>query len=291
MKRPLMLTDLQPDRSPYCPPDWRWQTARILLEERRRLRRPRKDPWVQRALRFQRDGARLGGERHPRLVTSEPAIVEALSLLAPCKSALRHEVEARVLADQPGIEIAALCGCSVEALEAFESLFFDARVRLPAKSWILHNVLGPRIYDPGPDDLDVLVKLLAYTHGQILLDAVLDEIRGEDFRSFLGGVHLPGNAALDSPLKLWLATMTLPVNNATAAAIIALYCRMESLERQATANTAGEACGPVEVPHLSTPTAACDQGGEAADLSSPLENVTPEAEHTTDPIVSRSSAG
>ena len=56
--------------------------------------------------------------------------------------ALRHEVEARLLAAQDDDAIAARCGITPGAVAAYARLFYDVRPRLHARSYILHNVVG-----------------------------------------------------------------------------------------------------------------------------------------------------
>ena len=57
-----MLYNLRQD-SPLRPPDWRWQKAVRLVQDRRPLSRTRDDPAVERAVRFHTERERHAGDQ------------------------------------------------------------------------------------------------------------------------------------------------------------------------------------------------------------------------------------
>ena len=105
----------------------------------------------------------------------------------------RGVVEARLLAGQSSAEVEAAEGLAPDAVEAYAALFFNVVRRLEARSFILAEAIGGRLWDDTltEEDADILLKLLGYLKGPLFL---------EDFvRYFRLGIRFPedpGSASL-----------------------------------------------------------------------------------------------
>jgi hypothetical protein len=90
----------------------------------------------------------------------------------------RWELEARLLADQSDVDIAAKCSLSVEAVQNYSDLFYDVRRVLAADTYISLVVLGGNHHTGiKPDDFETLLKIYGYSIGKDAVDEVLHFIR------------------------------------------------------------------------------------------------------------------
>jgi hypothetical protein len=86
---------------------------------------------------------------------------------------LRWATEARILAREDFQTIGRMCLLLPEAVEAFEQLFFCVLDRLEASTWVVCNVIGTKIHTGMTQhDLDILWRLVGYSYGPLMLDAV-----------------------------------------------------------------------------------------------------------------------
>jgi len=110
------------------------------------------------------------------------------------------EVQARLLAGQPFVAVAAQAGLPIEVLEAYQSTFFHIVDDRQARDWLEFEAVskGHRV----PEDLAVrvvLLKRLALVGGPLVVDAVLPillrtqaprvKAAGGDRSSAMGGVE------------------------------------------------------------------------------------------------------
>jgi hypothetical protein len=160
--------------NPFRPVDWRWLRAAALVESRRRPRPPHDDDWVVAAMRFRR------WLRQPDVAArpSPPGLPEAHALYAAPPSFRRWELEAWLLTREPFEVVGAKCRLSQEVVEAYHAVFFDVRDSLDATAYILNVVIGPRRHSGLTEaDVDVLLKMRAYSYGTAALEALLEYYR------------------------------------------------------------------------------------------------------------------
>src|SRR5262245_23146483 len=160
---------------PYQPLNRRWLRAAYLVERGQRPSPVHDDGWVERAVSFR---AALGGCHDEadrlRLAEEQPAIFEAHALYHADPPLLRWAVEARILAREPFADIARKCGLLAEAVEAYEALFFCVLDKLGADTWVVCQVIGPKIFHGLMErDLDAWWKVVGYGLGPVALDALL----------------------------------------------------------------------------------------------------------------------
>src|SRR5271157_3617153 len=161
--------------SPFRPPDWRWRLARLSLEEKLPRRPQLRDLWVRRCAKFMRaDRVRSRSCRPRRGLSSDHILSEAARIRFASDPLIAAELEAWILTGNHPELIAERCGLTVEAVEAYEVVFFDVRPHLQATSYILHRTIGPPIrYGFALDDLGSLWKFCAYMRGPHALDVLL----------------------------------------------------------------------------------------------------------------------
>jgi hypothetical protein len=86
----------------------------------------------------------------------------------------RGNLEGRLLAGQPFAAVAAACGLTEAAVEAYHALFLDVAGRLDADVYILDEAIGEKAwYGLQEDDIDLFLKLYGYLKGPLMLEALL----------------------------------------------------------------------------------------------------------------------
>ena len=95
-----------------------------------------------------------------------PGPVQAHALHTGPPTLARAEIEARLLTDEPFDVIARKCETTLEAVEAYESLFFCVRDRLGRRGYIWHHAIRATPYG-GADgnDLRAVLLMRAYAVG------------------------------------------------------------------------------------------------------------------------------
>jgi hypothetical protein len=171
------LTELDDDPAgPFRPVDWQWRRVVYLVENGRPASPRRDDGWTRAAARFYRalrqcrdEAARQG------LARRLPGFFQAHALYAGPPSLVKWELEARLLTPESFGQVAEKCAIKLEAVEAYESLYFCVRDRLHIEGYILHEAIGPRQYAGLTEaDVDVILKMYAYASGPIVLDRLVD---------------------------------------------------------------------------------------------------------------------
>ena len=152
--------------------DRRWQIAvaiQLGLATPWRMRKAI-DADVKRAIRYVKRHER-GDATFPGELTD---IHCAWTLRYQAKLLTRSILEARLLAGQSIAETAMACSLSVGVVRVYESLFFAVRDKLQHRIYILGKAIGPRYWTGSTeDDIDILLKSLAYLRGPLFLDYVL----------------------------------------------------------------------------------------------------------------------
>ena len=82
----------------------------------------------------------------------------------------RGALEARLLARQTDVEVAAACGVMPTAVVAYEALFFEVRDRIPCTAYIQQQAIGATHQELLHErDAEIMLKRLGYLHGPDLL--------------------------------------------------------------------------------------------------------------------------
>ena len=147
---------------------------------------------------------------------------------------VRSEVEARLLADDHGANIARRVNTEVEIIEAYERLFFNVRERLGNRGYLMHCVLGPAVHlGFQSNEYDLVWKLFALLGGPLAVDLMIDQSvghampdRASDLKYFVADV-----AQNDLRRVAMLALKTLRINNFNAMEIIDKFLKLVELER------------------------------------------------------------
>lgn len=224
--------------SPFRPPDWRWQKARLLREQNRRASRRRDDPWVTIARAFQGEVARCPNDwALADLADKYPALIDARQLAEQDGvQSFRWELEARLLANDSPDRIAERMLIPAETARAYEALFFNVQDRLRHRSWVVHAVFGRSIHAGlNERQYDLLWKMYGFFGGTNLIDFMVDTF---------GDV---GKAAGPDKVRAWLAddersslarkgaiaARTIPVNSYTQPAILEITQKYYEIEKAA----------------------------------------------------------
>jgi hypothetical protein len=164
--RPADPLELRPDGT-FRPPDYRWRIAHRLAADEW-VPDEWVDPWVLRAEEL------LTTPPSPRLDAPDLRAVDAARDLYERGPFWRKvEVEARLLAGEPAEAIATKSGLTAAAVAAYGALFYAVGDRLRHPAYIVHEAIG---LHGAEADLGVQVRLLGYTGGVHVLDAVLDAV-------------------------------------------------------------------------------------------------------------------
>jgi hypothetical protein len=160
------------------PVNWRWRRATGLVDGGGPLSPGHDDGPVQEAMRYLRAwrGCRAEEELQ-RLARDMPDLYGAHRLYL-ARSFQTWEAQARLLTEEPFEVIAPKCGSDPRVIETYHDTFFHVRDRLHIESYIGFEVIGPKAHRGLTEsDIDVILKMYAYSGGPAALDAVLDCIR------------------------------------------------------------------------------------------------------------------
>ena len=200
--------------NPFLPPDWRWRRARFRVETKSRRQLRQDDDWTGRAKRF----LRLATRDEAKAFRSDPELGAAWHFSAS-GGLKRAEVEARVLARQSPDEIAAACRLDASVVELFEMLFFAVRDRLNSPSWIQHNALGPKTWEPlQRDDIAWVWKAFGYFYGPVAIAELINAVNHAELLQIGLDAYLLPHSLLDLGLKFLIAARRLPFVDKMCAA-------------------------------------------------------------------------
>jgi hypothetical protein len=230
--------------NPCEPLNRRWLRADYLFKNSHRPSPKYDDSWVTQAIAFMSALAACSDDfAKQELAEAMPAIFQAYTLFNAQPPALRWATEARILAREDFQTIGRKCALLPEAVEAYEQLFFCVLHRLEASTWVVCNVIGTKIHTGlSQHDLDVLWRLVGYSFGPLMLDAVIhltsdlswpetaketDEKFAKDAKSLL-------------KRKMAIATHMLPVTPENAAAVLQLTAKLGVLDKAYSAGSADD---------------------------------------------------
>jgi hypothetical protein len=154
---------------------WRWLQANSIIAEGGRLAGA-EDDLVRSAVRFLQalDRCQDDADR-ARVHDQYPALTAARALYDAFDSFNRWHLEARLLAGEDVVQIAAKCGLTLEVIRCYHDLFFDVQERLEARDFLYHTVIGPKAREGlSETDREVLLKLFALSGGPRAVDALVD---------------------------------------------------------------------------------------------------------------------
>src|ERR1700733_714102 len=169
-------------QNPCRVPDWRWLRAQDIFHggppATVRLDGATSATLIHRAARFFKA---LQGcdceERQMKLAWERPDMFWAHYLYDQPDHPMRWSIEARILAGESDREIARRIGCSEEIIQIYEALFFNVRDKLNPKDYIFNVVLKDAVLRGLRErEKDLLWKLVAYTGGSYMLDAVINPL-------------------------------------------------------------------------------------------------------------------
>jgi hypothetical protein len=148
----------------------------------------------------------------------------------------RAEVEARLLAGQEPVNVAAAMGLPAAVVDAHAKLFFDLAGKSQARSWMLHEGIGVKAFAGlTPDDVDLLLKRIGFQCGLGVLEPAVQYYRR--------GLHLVDDLDavpdLDVEERAWARSIRYWVNVRTLdnpAAVLKLRAAFLETERQPAAN-------------------------------------------------------
>jgi len=150
---------------------------------------------------------------------------------------LRAVVEARILAGQTDVEIAALTSLDPLVIGAFESLFFNVRDRLQARDWIANVVIGPGLRCGfGLDELPLLWRAFGFFAGPKILEIVMAVTLGEPLPGWLRAPAGEDQRVFEARIR-WSARLAVAVrmmrSPAAAAQIKTLVRAKQRLDKEA----------------------------------------------------------
>ncbi len=241
--RDVGLIELQP-LCPFRPLDWRWRTGLCLSTGGLRSRRKWIDGWVRRAANYLRLVDRLRGRDAHRLVARDPELAGASRLRYDAdRERDRLLVEAWLLTGECAITVAMRYDLDPGVVAAYEALYFDVRARLSSPDHILFTALAP-LFQSGPSgpDRDTLIKLLAYTGGPYVLEAVL---RALDETSARARQAPDSSPALDRQIRLLISALSIPVDETTSAGLLKIHQILDGIERRRARDQADRITQPI----------------------------------------------
>jgi hypothetical protein len=154
------------------------------------------------------------------------AFEEAYGLYAGPASFTRRELEARLLAGELFEQVAVKCGASLEAIEAYQSLFFNVADRLGATDYIATTAIGRKLHTGlTAGDVDALLKVFAYGGGPLVLDQAVAYFKGPSaLPERLDGRDADALAELGSQLRIRRSSLALttPARSTAVSKLAAL---------------------------------------------------------------------
>jgi hypothetical protein len=173
------IIDLRPN-GPCRPVNWRWQLAER-ISAKRLVPQEWLDENVIAAATLQRRLASGTAWDTERIERTMPELVQAYQLRFGTATALRLEIEARVLARESLESIARKTSVPPTVLALYQQLFFDVADRLDRASYIMHTAIGERVHGTWTEeDIPTLGwKLFGYHCGPQVLDVL---IQGSNLR-------------------------------------------------------------------------------------------------------------
>jgi hypothetical protein len=227
-------------QNPWREPNWRWLRSQHIAHggPTATVRRDgaASTTLILRAARFYKalQGCAEDEQSLMKLAWQMPALFWAHYLYDQPHNPARWAVEAHILAGESDLEIARRIGCGVEIVEIYESLYFNVRDKLNRSDYIFTVVLKDAVLRGLQErEKDLLWKLVAYTCGRRVLDAVMHPLvipqwieSPDDIPAFFHDVAIGVVKK-----KAAIAALTIPINDKTEMKLIKAFNIFEKLER------------------------------------------------------------
>jgi hypothetical protein len=188
---------------PHLTPDDRWRSAVAIVAEGRRASARHDPPEVVEAAAFLRALDQAKDDKGREAVRARwPDLFAAHSLYQE-DGPLLWEVQARVLAGQTDVDVAAACGLTPGAVWNFEALFFSVRDKLGAPDWVDRMAVRPGSTSwAACGDLGEAWRALGYHGGPLVLDLVVAATAGRPLPLWVAAREEAGNVGLGERLRL-----------------------------------------------------------------------------------------
>jgi hypothetical protein len=217
----------EPDLLSLDSPSHRWDIITALVEEGHAPNRD-DEGLIRRGYFYSRREKDSSAHEVLRLRRDYPELSRAHAL-RKSDYGVRWVIEAGFLAGTPLDVLGAYTAQPVPALQAYADYFFDVRDKLPARGYILSQVLHPAI-NRGLDtrDFDFMYKTLSYCGGWEVFTEFIDLKRmGEKTGEWVR------NSFQDRVWKLgWMAAHRVNVNNFNAVELIEKCLDLMRMERE-----------------------------------------------------------
>jgi hypothetical protein len=248
----------------FRPPDWRWRRAADLVDGGGPLSPGHDDTAVQEAMRYLRAWRACRAEEELQRLAREMPDLYGAHQLHLARSFQTWEAQARLLTEESFAQVAEKCGSDPRVIETYHDTFFHVRDRLHVEGYILFQVIGPKAHRGLTEaDVDVILKMYAYSGGPAALDAVLDCIK--DPPKVPERPELLGPAGLRSLrdrllVRAWITLETLPTDGKALERLEVLRDAADVFRR---GRGAGDDPDNLKVPLIASPS----YRGEFADAS------------------------
>ena len=213
------LLRLKEDKYQLGPPDKNWEIANALVARMApsSLFREDTNADVTHAMMYLREHA----HRHVDFTGPLADLDRAFRVRFVGDRLTRAILEARILSGETAEEISAKCSLPITVCRLYESLFFDVRDKLRHDLYIFAEAIGSRYWSGyTEDDVDIILKSLAYLRGPMFLDHVLPYFtttwRIPDRLDTLSKTELEQLQYMAS-MRTLITAMTLPAEKAVAA--------------------------------------------------------------------------
>jgi hypothetical protein len=166
----------------FRPVNWRWLRAAFLVDGGGPLSPGRDDGPVQEAMRYLRAWRGCRAEEELQRLARDMPDLHGAHQLHLARSFRTWEAQARLLTEESFETIASKCGSDPRVIETFHDTFFHVRDRLHVEGYIIFQVIGPKAHRGLTEaDIDVILKMYAYSGGTIVLDRMVDYFKNPPF--------------------------------------------------------------------------------------------------------------
>lgn len=229
--------------NPRRPVDWRWLLAGHLVETTSgHIPKRCLDESIYRAVEFRRLGRSCDFRRDPLLELAEVAYDAWYLYTDTVDKRIRWELEAYLLTELSAEAISEKLSISPEAIICYEAWFYNVRDRLQAEGYIInHAIAGRGSRGESVYDKDTLIKLLAYSGGPLMLEAVARPVMRHMQPTTHSGLldTLDEDVRLTRKIKAAMASRLQPLNWETYGVIIDSYTQLLAIDKSSDEGRGG----------------------------------------------------
>ena len=173
---PLYRPDFQkvnPFRTPSC----RWDRARALAKEGQGFSTATDDDVTGKAHQYLMALKSCTTDAQRRMLSVRMSAIHKAHEIYQEGGRARSVLEAHLLTGQTSGEIAGKLGLPAAVVDWYEQVFYTVRDRLSASDWVVLEAIGKKVvHGCTKEDLDIILKLLAYFGGPLVLEACLPHL-------------------------------------------------------------------------------------------------------------------